>query len=541
MEISAARSVFDDAAATATNGITSASASTFGALVNVGAMVGAVAGGSLANAGGRRFAIVTCAVLWIVSWFATATASSVALILFARFVVGVSVGIASACVPVYIAEVSPSAIRGTLGALNQLGVVVGILLVYLLGYVRQTRQATNIACEPVDALLAADDDAASCARSIAPSGWTCEAAAAPAGGGGATAGGVCVGEMANWVELSVAAALVALCLLAGALGYLPETPSFLRGAGKAEEAARVEAWLTGARSGGGDAERHSDSMELRSVVGDEGSGAHDAATDGTSAAKGGGGDGSDDGGGRGGGGAGGGGNSGNSGNSGSSGGGLAGVFTARMRAPLSLACGLMLTQQLSGINAVIFYSSDILLRGGMADPNLGGLLIMSIQVAMTALCSYLVDKAGRRPLLLASLGGMVVACLCLASFFHNHNTPTWLALASLVLYTCSFSLGLGALPWLIMGEIFPTHARAAASSVATMLNWGCSFVVTLLFSGAAAALGPAAVFLGFACICMAGGAFIWLCLPETKGVPLEEVEALFRGAGMRSDDASAYA
>ena len=288
MEISAARSVFDDAAATAANGITSASASTFGALVNVGAMVGAVAGGSLANAGGRRFAIVTCAVLWIVSWFATATASSVALNLFARFVVGVSVGIASACVPVYIAEVSPSAIRGTLGALNQLGVVVGILLVYLLGYLRQTRQATSIMrargcparsrrrrrlvraehrAERLDVRGGRRASRRQRRRPVA-SAWA----------------------MANWVELSVARPSPPSAS-SRALGYLPETPSFLRGAGKAEEAARVEAWLTGARSGGGDAERHSDSMELRSVVGDEGSGAHDAATDGTSAAKGGGGDG----------------------------------------------------------------------------------------------------------------------------------------------------------------------------------------------------------------------------------------------------------
>ena len=160
---------------------------------------------------------------------------------------------------------------------------------------------------------------------------------------------------------------------------------------------------------------------------------------------------------------------------------------------------------------------------------------MSIQVVMTGCAVLLVDRAGRRPLLLGSIAGMLVSCVALAYFFARVQTaPTWLALASLVGYVCSFSAGLGALPWLIMGEIFPARVRATASSVATMLNWTCSFVITLVFSSAAAAIGPANVFLIFALVCACGFAFVFVLLPETRGVPLEQIEALFATNGGRA-------
>ena len=84
-------------------------------------------------------------------------------------------------------------------------------------------------------------------------------------------------------------------------------------------------------------------------------------------------------------------------------------------------------------------------------------------------------------------------------------------------YIVSFSLGLGAIPWLIMGEIFPGHVRALSSSVATMLNWTCSFIVTETFDYVRVALGPVGTFLGFCAVCVAGFVFVAACVPETKG------------------------
>ena len=95
------------------------------------------------------------------------------------------------------------------------------------------------------------------------------------------------------------------------------------------------------------------------------------------------------------------------------------------------------------------------------------------------------------------------------------------------------SVGLGALPWLIMGEIFPRTVRASAASLATMANWTFSFAVTLLFSSAAQLFGPAAVFLVFAAVCAGGAIFVLLAVPETKGVPLEQIQALFTQPALR--------
>lgn len=188
----------------------------------------------------------------------------------------------------------------------------------------------------------------------------------------------------------------------------------------------------------------------------------------------------------------------------------------------------MVAQQFSGINAVIFYSGDILATTGMDDPSVGALLVMGIQVAMTLVSVLLVDRAGRRPLLLTSLGGMAIAAAMLAVFYLNGKSPSWLALLSLISYISSFSIGLGAIPWLIMAELFPSHVRAAASSIATLTNWLLSFIVTLCFQMVADALTQAGVFFLFAAICLAAFSFVYLCVPETKGKSFEEIEALFK-------------
>ncbi|KAL3932763.1 MAG: hypothetical protein SGPRY_000567 [Prymnesium sp.] len=194
---------------------------------------------------------------------------------------------------------------------------------------------------------------------------------------------------------------------------------------------------------------------------------------------------------------------------------------------VAIGCTLMIIQQFSGINAVIFYSGDILSTTGMRDPNVGGLIVMGIQVMMTFVAAMLMDRAGRRPLLLISLAGMALAASLLAFFYVNDKRPGWLALTSLMLYIISFSLGLGAIPWLILGELFPSHIRATGSSVAALFNWLLSFIVTLGFQSVANALSQAGVFFLFATVCVQGFVFVFCVVPETRGKSFEEIEALF--------------
>jgi len=199
------------------------------------------------------------------------------------------------------------------------------------------------------------------------------------------------------------------------------------------------------------------------------------------------------------------------------------------RWPLTIGIVIMFVQQCSGINAVIFYSSDILRTAGIDNPNLGGLIVMAVQVVMTLVSVLLMDRAGRRVLLLLSLAGMTICVSGMGAFELNHEKPTWLALAALIGYIVSFSLGLGAIPWLLMGEIIPSHVRALGSSVATMANWTLSFLVTETFSTLRNALGAAGTFFLFGGVCAFGFVFVAICVPETKGKTLQQIEALFGG------------
>ena len=205
---------------------------------------------------------------------------------------------------------------------------------------------------------------------------------------------------------------------------------------------------------------------------------------------------------------------------------LVGETDPAVRAPLRLALSVMLIQQFSGINAVIFFSGSILGSAGMTNRDLGGCIIMAIQVAMTGLSCVLMDRAGRRSLLLASLAGMTLAAGLMALYFAVHPPPA-IALVALVVYIGSFSIGLGAIPWLLMAEILPARARGVASSLATLVNWTCSFVVTETFSDVLAVATPQGTFGLFALVCATGVLYVYAYLPETKGKSLDQIEALF--------------
>ena len=318
--------------------------------------------------------------------------------------------------------------------------------------------------------------------------------------GACAAGGVCSTMLAPWRVLALVGAGVAALLLLCAVLLLPETPNHLVAKGKTTAARRVLARL---RSSATEADDEFEALmrkhQAGASVADGASENNDnemANPAGEAAEK--------------------------------RAGGVRALFAPGVRRPFFVGCMLMVFQQFSGINAVIFFSSSILQSGGIDDPNEGGLIVMAVQVVMTGVAVLLMDRAGRRLLLLVSLGGMTIFAGALAAFHYNGAKPAWLALTSLVGYIVFFSLGLGAIPWLIMGEIFPGHVRALAASAATLLNWCLSFIVTESFASLLSALGPANTFTTFAAVCAVGVGFVALCVPETKGKTFEEIEALFR-------------
>lgn len=153
-----------------------------------------------------------------------------------------------------------------------------------------------------------------------------------------------------------------------------------------------------------------------------------------------------------------------------------------------VALGLMAAQQLSGVNAVIFYSTDIFKSAGsQLAPQDCSIIVAVVQVLSTFLSMVLADRAGRRVLLLLSSGVMTVCLASLGTYYHmaEANRPmqlTWLPLVAVAVFIVVFSLGLGPLPWCVVSEVFSPSVKGAAASVACGANWFMAFLVTKFFT-----------------------------------------------------------
>jgi SP family galactose:H+ symporter-like MFS transporter len=195
-----------------------------------------------------------------------------------------------------------------------------------------------------------------------------------------------------------------------------------------------------------------------------------------------------------------------------------------------LFCGIALAiiQQVTGINTVIYYAPTIFQQAGFQSAE-GSIIATAgvglVNVLMTIISIPLLDRVGRRPLLLASLGGMSLSLTALGlGFAVGGAALKWIGVLSLAIYIASFAIGLGPVFWLLISEIFPLKIRGQAASVATMANWLSNFLVSLTFLSLLNRLGSVWTFLLYAVLSLAG---LWFCVrfvPETKGVPLERIE-----------------
>ncbi|KAH8325211.1 hypothetical protein KR074_010489 [Drosophila pseudoananassae] len=204
--------------------------------------------------------------------------------------------------------------------------------------------------------------------------------------------------------------------------------------------------------------------------------------------------------------------------------------------PLSISLGLMFFQQLSGINAVIFYTVSIFKDAGSTiDGNVCTIIVGVVNFLATFIATLLIDRAGRKILLYVSNIAMIITLFVLGGFFYckAHGPDVshlgWLPLSCFVIYILGFSLGFGPIPWLMMGEILPAKIRGSAASVATAFNWTCTFVVTKTFQDMIDVMGAHGAFWLFGVICFIGLFFVILYVPETQGKTLEDIERKMMG------------
>ena len=216
---------------------------------------------------------------------------------------------------------------------------------------------------------------------------------------------------------------------------------------------------------------------------------------------------------------------------------------AAARLPLIVGIGLAVFQQVPGVNTVIYFAPVIFQASGLSSASAAILATAGIgvvNVVMTMVAIWLVDRVGRRPLLLSGLLGMGLSLCFLASavLLGKSGYLGAMTAASLAVYVGCFAIGLGPVFWLLVAEIFPLAIRARGMAAATIANWLANLVVALTFLNLTDLLGRSGVFFLYAALTFAALVFAYVLVPETKGLSLEAVEALWvRRAGFKGPPA----
>jgi sugar porter (SP) family MFS transporter len=216
-----------------------------------------------------------------------------------------------------------------------------------------------------------------------------------------------------------------------------------------------------------------------------------------------------------------------------------------LRPALVVAIGLAVFQQLVGINTIIYYAPTVLTKVGYSDASAiyANLVIGALNVAMTIVAIRIIDRVGRKPMLLAGLAGMItsltvlgLSSLLMAAPKAPGDAAAIVTLACLAGFIVSFAATWGPVVWVMLPEVLPLKVRGTAMGVATFLHWGANFAVAQTFPLLLAAFGAGAVFLGYAGVGLLALAFVVFLVTETKGRSLEEIESdLQHGTGARPE------
>jgi SP family galactose:H+ symporter-like MFS transporter len=391
--------------------------------VLVGAVLGAVIGGALTGRFGRRKLIILAGIIFTISAIGTALAPSVAWLIAARTVSGVAIGIASFISPMYIAELVPPKVRGSLVAVNMLAITTGIVVAYLVDYAFVS--------------------------------------------------------IKGWRYMFGLAALPSIALVIG-MWRLPDSPRWLISKSKVDQARRVLQRARTVPDVDPEIAEIQKSMEQQGV------------------------------------------------------GGMKGLFQPTLRMPMIVGLGLAVFQQITGINTVIYYSPAIFKFAGIAGTGpaiLAGAGLTMVMWLFHVLAVFLLDRVGRRPLLLVGVAGQIIGLAVLGAAFQFPQLASfksYVAIGGLVIYVACFAFGLGPIFWLLISEIYPLKNRGAAMSAVTVTNWGMNLAVAVTFLTLVRVLGHAGIFWLYGAIAAGAWVFFYLLVPETKGKTLEQIEEHWR-------------
>ncbi|XP_017294298.1 solute carrier family 2, facilitated glucose transporter member 1-like isoform X1 [Kryptolebias marmoratus] len=411
------------------------------AIFSVGGMIGSFSVGLFVNRFGRRNSMLGANVLVV---FAAAImgfcelAASFEMLIVGRFIIGIYSGLSTGFVPMYVEEISPTSLRGALGTLHQLGVVVGILMAQIFG---------------IESIL---------------------------------------GNASLW-PLLLGFTLLPALLQCALLPFCPESPRYLLiDCNEESKACSVLMKLRGTDEVNEDIqemrEESQKMMREKKVTIPE-------------------------------------------------------LFRSPVhRQPILVAIMLQLSQQLSGINAVFYYSTGIFERAGVSQPVYATVGAGVVNTIFTVVSLFIVEHVGRRPLHLIGLMGMAVSAVFLTVAMALLDQLRWMSYVSIVAifsFVAFFEIGPGPIPWFIVAELFSQGPRPAAIAVAGFCNWSANFLVGMCFQYVEQLCGPY-VFIIFTVLLLGFFVFTYFKVPETKGRTFEEISAGFRhSSGQGADKYSA--
>ncbi|MCW2642933.1 MAG: bicyclomycin resistance protein TcaB [Dactylosporangium sp.] len=209
------------------------------------------------------------------------------------------------------------------------------------------------------------------------------------------------------------------------------------------------------------------------------------------------------------------------------------LLTPQMRPAILLGMALAATNQLVGVNAIIYYTPTLLTRTGFGTTAaiLSTVGIGLVNMIVTIVALSLVDRVGRRPLVLGGTALIILDLIFLGSLYllpSRNALVSWLTVAALCVYIAAFAASLGLGIWLINSEIFPTQVRGKAAGFGTVTHWGLDFLISLTVLTTINLLTATGLFWMYAVFGILGFAYLYRHLPETKGRSLEDIESALR-------------
>jgi SP family galactose:H+ symporter-like MFS transporter len=217
------------------------------------------------------------------------------------------------------------------------------------------------------------------------------------------------------------------------------------------------------------------------------------------------------------------------------------IFHREWRRPLVVAIGLAIFQQITGINAIIYYANQIFASAGFVTEASRATVttwaIGGVNVVATLIAVAFIDNMGRRKLLLAGLIGMAVSLAVVGVAFRfippegeaaaGPTTAGVVTVAALVVFISSFAFSLGPVVWTVINEVFPARVRGRGVALATAINWGSAWLVSQFFLSLVQAIGSSLTFWLFTFFCVVGWVWVYRVVPETKRQSLEQIQSLW--------------